>query len=153
MGALAALLARLKGQRVYIDANFFIYFLNQKAPYFEIVTPIIQAADRGELQAICGDAVVSEVMVHPYKAQSPSEIARVKSFFSREEFVTVVRHGQETFDLVAQLRATSNMRMLDALHYASAVNAGCRYLLTNDKDFKTSGIIEVIGVSSLLEKR
>jgi predicted nucleic acid-binding protein len=150
MGTLDALLTRLKGQRVYINANFFIYFLNQQAPFFEVVAPTIQAADAGEFTALCGDAVVTEVMVHPYKMQSPSEIARTKTLFKREAFLTVVRHAEESFDLMAHLRATTNMRMLDALHYATAVNVGCRYLLTNDKDFKTTGTIEVIGISSLL---
>lgn len=151
MGKIDALLTRAKGQRVYIDANFFIYFLNQESPYFDVVAPIIRACDHGVFTGFTGDAVVAEVMVHPYRLKSPSEIAKGKGLFSRENFLTVVRHDAAMFDLASQLRASSTMRMLDALHYATAVQSGCRFLLTNDRDFKTSGILEVVGITSLLE--
>ena len=91
-----------------------------------------------------------EVMVHPYRNKSPSEIARGKSLFSREGFLTVLRHDANIFDLTAQIRAESNMRMLDALHYATALQAGCRFMLTNDHDFKTGTTLEVIQIKSLI---
>lgn len=150
MGKVDALLARLNGQRVYIDANYLIYFLNQSAPFFDVVAPIFQACDRGDFIGFTGDAVVAEVMVRPYRLKSPSEIAKGKSLFSRKSFLSIVSHDAPTFDLASQLRANTNMRMLDALHYATAVQCSCRFLLTNDRDFKTTGTLEVVGITSLL---
>ena len=150
MGKVTALLARLQGQRVYIDANFLIYFLDRTEPYFNIVAQIFQACDRGDFMGFTGDAAVCEVMVHPYRNKSPSEIARGKSLFSREGFLTVLRHDAETFDLTAQIRAGGKMRMIDALHYATALQAGCKYLLTNDHDFKSAATLEVISIQSLI---
>lgn len=150
MGTVSTLLPRLKGQRVYIDANFLIYFLDRTEHYFDVVAPIFQACDRGDFMGFTGDAAVCEVMVHPYRNKSPSEIARGKSLFSREGFLTVLRHDVETFDLTAQIRAGSNMRMIDALHFATALQAGCRYLLTNDHDFKSGTTLEVIPIRSLI---
>ena len=51
VGALApqsALLARMKGHRVYIDANFLIYFFDRRAPYFDVIAPLFVACDHGE---------------------------------------------------------------------------------------------------------
>ena len=42
------------------------------------------------------------------------------------------------------------MRMIDALHYATALQAGCRYLLSNDQDFKSGTTLEVIPIRSLI---
>ena len=150
MGKVNSLLARLRGQRVYIDTNYLIYFLDRAELYFDVVAPIFQACDRGDFLGFTGDAAVCEVMVHPYRNKSPSEIARGKSLFSREGFLTVLRHDANTFDLTAQIRAESNMRMLDALHYATALQAGCRFMLTNDHDFKTGTTLEVIQIKSLI---
>lgn len=149
MGKVAALLARMRGQRVYIDANYLIYFFDKRAPQFDIVAPIFVACDSGEFLGFTGDAAVAEVMVHPYRSMSAAEIARGKAFFAREDFINVLRHDASAFDTASQLRATSNMKMMDALHYATALQAGCRYLLTNDGDFKGSGQLEVISVRSL----
>ena len=150
MGTVSALLARLKEQRVYIDANYLIYFLDRTEPYFEVVAPIFQACDQGDFMGFTGDAAMCEVMVHPYRKKSPSEIARGKSLFTREGFLTVLRHDADSFDLTAQIRAGSNMRMIDALHYATALQAGCRYLLTNDHNFKSGTTLEVIPIRSLI---
>lgn len=150
MGQVSALLARLNGQRVYIDANFLIYFLDRTEPYFDVVAPIFQACDRGDFTGFTGDAAVCEVMVHPYRNKHAGEIARGKSLFARESFLTVLHHDAGCFDLTAQIRASSNMRMIDALHYATAEQAGCRYLLTNDRDFKRGTTLEVISIQSLL---
>ena len=150
MGKVAALLTRMRGQRVYIDANYLIYFFDKRAPQFDIVAPIFVACDAGEFVGFTGDAAVAEVMVHPYRSMSAAEIARGKAFFSRDDFINVLRHDSSVFDTAAQLRATSSMKMLDALHYATALQAGCRFLLTNDGDFKTSKQIEVVSVQSLL---
>ena len=149
MGKVAALLARMRGQRVYIDANYLIYFFDKRAPQFDIVAPIFVACDAGEFFGFTADAAVAEVMVHPYRSMSAAEIARGKAFFAREDFINVLRHDASAFDTAAQLRATSNMKMLDALHYATALQSGCRFLLTNDGDFKTSGQLEVVSVRSL----
>lgn len=150
MGKVAALLARMRGQRVYIDANFLIYFFDKRPPYFDLVAPLFVACDRGEFFGFTGDAAVAEVMVHPYRSLSAAEIARGKAVFTRENFITVLRHDATAFATAAQVRAASAMKMIDALHYSTALQAGCRILLTNDGDFKPSSQLEVVSVRSLM---
>ena len=115
------------------------------------MAPIIRDCGQGIFTGFTGDAVVSEVMVHPCRLKSPGEIAKGKGLFARENFLTVLSHDAVIFDLASQLRASSTMRMLDALHYATAVQSGCRFLLTNDRDFRTSGMLEVVGITSLVD--
>ena len=61
----------------------------------------------------------------------------------------IVRH-QVVNDLPLGRNIDEMLRMLDALHYATAVQSGCRFMLTNDRDFKTGGLLEVVGITSLL---
>ena len=86
---LAATMARLSGQRVYIDTNVFIYFLDKHDTYFELVSHFFQAC-----------------------------IKRLK--------------------------------FIDALHLATAVQAGCQYLITNDAGISSSEGLEVISLADLL---
>jgi predicted nucleic acid-binding protein len=37
------------------------------------------------------------------------------------------------------------------LHYATAPQVGCRYMLTNDRDFKAGSTLKVIPISSLFD--
>jgi predicted nucleic acid-binding protein len=150
MGALADTLARLQGQRVYFDSNALIYFFDQREPFFSVVAPLLVACDEGKIAGFTGDAAIGEVMVHPYRINAPEAIARGKALFTREGFLTVRPHDARLCDLAAQVRARSGLRLIDALHYATAVDAGCRYLVTNDVDFSKVEGIEVISIRSLL---
>jgi predicted nucleic acid-binding protein len=148
MGALGAALARMAGQRVYFDTKVFIYFLDQGS-LFDVVAPLLAACVEGRMTGCTGDAVVAETMVIPYRHNNPAKIAQFKAFFGLEGFLTVHAHTVQTFDLAAQFAGTQGMRMMDALHYATAIQSGCRFLVTNDAGIKSSEEIEVIYVKAL----
>jgi predicted nucleic acid-binding protein len=150
MGALTNALARINGQRVYFDANALIYFFDRREPFFGAVAQLFTACDNGQFTGYTGDAAVSEVMVHPYRTNQPEEIARGKGLFTRENFLTVLGHDANTFDLASQLRARHGLKLIDSLHYATALNAGCRFLISNDIDFKRGSALELILISDLI---
>ncbi len=135
MEQLNVLLARLQGQRVYLDTNCLIYFFDRTSMHFEVMVQIIQACDRGEFFGLTGDAAVAEFMVHPYRTHNAGEIARAKSFFTRKNFLTVLAHTGEIFDVASQLRANHTVKLIDALQFATAAQAQCRFLITNDTGF------------------
>ena len=150
MGSIAALLARMARQRVYLDSNVFIHFLDRNPLYFPLVAPLLEAIDGGDIIGVTGDAAVAEVMVSPYRASDPGLIAGIQSFFGRAGFLSVRSHDAAAFDLAAQLRARHGMKFIDALHVATAINAECRYLITNDGDFRSQAAIEVVTLRSLV---
>lgn len=151
MGKVEALLARMEGQRVYFDANYLIYFFDRREPFFQVVTPLFIACDAGKIFGFTGGAAVAELMFYPYKTKNETEIARGKAFFARENFLSVQSHNADTFDLAAQLGARRSMKLIDALHYATALNAGCSFFLTNDSGIKSDAHLEVIGIKALLQ--
>lgn len=150
MGTITALLARMATQRVYLDSNVFIYFLDRNPVYFPLVAPLLEAIDSGDMIGITGDAAVAEVMVRPYQTGDPTLIAGIKSFFGTAGFLSVRSHDAAAFDLAAQLRARHGMKFIDALHVATAINAECRFLITNDGDLRSQVAIEIISLRGLV---
>ncbi len=148
--ALADTLERIKGQRVYIDTNIFIYFLERHEQYFDSVAPFFQLFSDGLSLAYTGDAVVAETLYKPYQIDDALRISEFKAFFGDEEFITVLPHTKKVFELAAELSPKRGMKLIDALHYATAALAGCRFMLTNDLGFKSSDSLEVIHLSSLV---
>ena len=148
MDALGAVLARMAGQRVYFDSNVFIYFLDQGA-LFDVVALLLAACVEGRMTGCTGDAAVAETMVMPYRRQNAAKTAQFKAFFGLEGFLTIHTHTAQTFDLAAQLAGTQGMRLMNALHYATAIQSGCHFLVTNDAGIKSSEEIEVVYVKAL----
>lgn len=151
MGKIDDAIARMAGHRVYLDTNVFVYFLDRNPDYFSVVTPIIEAIDSGLIIGYTGDAAIAETLVKPYQTGNLALVANFKAFFSMEDFLSIQPHDAETFDLAAQLRAGRGLKFIDALHYATAIRAGCKFFVTNDTGIQSSDVLEVIAVKMLAE--
>ena len=144
-----SLSGKLAGQRVYIDTNVFIYFLSRHPIYFDASALIMSACAESSIFGFTGDAAVAEVMVGAYKHPDPTLAAQFKSFFSRNNFLTIAAHDAQIFDAAAQLVAKGGLKFIDALHVATAVHSQCRYFLTNDKGIKSGAHLEVVQLEML----
>ncbi len=150
MGKIAAALARMAGHRVYVDTNIFVYFLGRNSDFFAMAASLLQAIEAGTIIGFTGDAAMAETLVKPYQSDSLGLAASIKAFFRAEDFLTILPHDAETFDLAAQLRAKQGMKFIDALHYATAIRAGCKFFVTNDSGIRASDVLEVIQLKSLI---
>lgn len=146
MDPVTSALARMRGQRVYIDSNFFIYFLTRHPVGFAAAAGVLQACDRGEIIGTTGDAVVAELLVKPYRDDDTAAIHRIRQLFARQHFIQRLQHNAACFELAAELRGKQGGKLIDALHYATALQGGCRFLLTNDRAFKSSERLAVLGL-------
>ena len=53
--------------------------------------------------------------------------------------------------MAAEIAATASMKLIDALHVATAISSGCKFFLTNDRGIRSSEQLEVIVLSTLLQ--
>lgn len=144
------MLSRMCGKRAYIDANYFIYFLTRHEKYFDAAATIMQACDDGKVLGVTGDAVIAELLVQPYRNDDTATITAIKQLFLRKNFIECVSHDFSTFDLAAEIRGKQGGKLIDALHYATALKHGCDFFLSNDHGFKSSGRMEVVRVDDLM---
>lgn len=147
MDALTRVLARMRGQRVYIDSNFFIYFLARHPAGCAAAAAVLRACDAGEILGMTGDAVVPELLVKPWQNGDAGAVAGIRKFFAREHFIQRLPHDAACFELAAELRGTRGGKLIDALHYATALRNGCRFLLSNDHGFKSDQRLAVLSLS------
>ena len=143
------MLDSLTGRRVYVDANVFIYFLDQSTSQAAAATAALEAARAGEFSAVTGQAVIAEVMVGPYRQGDPLVIRRVKEFFGSAVWLDVVDHPAQAFDDAALLRATTGMPFIDALHVATASLSRCDVVLTHDARMKPGLGVDVVALAAV----
>ena len=149
MGQIVPILQLLRGQRVYVDTNIFIYFLEQNTEFFPAAAPVLQAMDKQDFFGFTGEIAVAETMVGPYRTKNPASIATTRDFFRTNKSLTVLSHDSAIFDHAAQLRATERMRFIDAVHIATAVAAACTFFITNDTALRTIGGLGVVQLKTL----
>ena len=79
-----------------------------------------------------------------------AHVARVNALFGCDDIFTCVDHSREAFVLAAQLRATQNYKLVDALQLATAIVHGCKFFVSNDAAFKSTDGLEVVLISAFI---
>ena len=84
---------------------------------------------------VISDLVRMECLVGPLRTADQIRLLAFRSFFSD---CTVVPLHPEVMERAAELRASTRLQTVDAIHLAAAMHWGCDALLTNDRAFQLS---------------
>ncbi len=118
--------------RVYWDTMLFIYWLEDHPAYARRVDAIRSRMEQRHDQLITGAFTFGEVLAGVYRKGTP-QLADESRRLLRSVVAEVVPFTLETADRYARIRATQGIAPADAIHLASAAQAGTDLFLTNDK--------------------
>lgn len=131
------------GQRVYFDANIIIYLVEGFAPFLDQLRALSTALNIGEIIAITSDLTLAEVLVKPLKDQLSAIQQAYKVFLTPTPALNVVAIDRAILEDAAQFRATTKLKLPDAIHLATAFRQQCDSFLTNDAVFRTLNLLQV----------
>jgi predicted nucleic acid-binding protein len=118
--------------RVYWDSMLFIYWLEDHPRYARRVDAIRSRMEQRHDRLITGAFTFGEVLAGAYRNGTP-QLADEMRLLLRNAVAEVVPFTLETADRYARIRGTSSVTPADAIHLASAAQAGTDLFLTNDK--------------------
>ncbi len=116
---------------VYLDANIVIYLVEQHPLGGTRAQTRIDQLRSGGDQVAISDVHRLECLVGPLILNDLGTLADYLAFFNDPD-VTAVPLIATAWERAARIRAAHNIRALDALHLAAAVEYGCGRFLTND---------------------
>ena len=140
----------MRGGRVYVDTNAFIYLLEGAPIHGDAVAELLAASERHELFACTGDAAHAELLVKPMRDGSSAGVGVIDALFAQTRMLQVLPHDAKVFRLAASLRASHRLRFIDALHLATALSQRCSHFVTNDGNFSGVDGIEVVLLSAVV---
>ena len=129
------LVRQLKGRRVTIDSMVFIYAFENHPIYVPLVRPILEALEKGEMEAVTSTLTLAECLVQPYKKKDAILAAQYRVLFHNFPNLFIYPLTEDTADKAAFLRAQYHLKIPDAIQLATAFAAGSRSFLTNDTNF------------------
>ncbi len=118
--------------RVYWDTMLFIYWLEDHPQHARSVDAIRSRMEQRHDQLITGAFTFGEVLAGAYRKGAP-QLAEESRRLLRSVVAEVVPFTLETADRYARIRGTPGITPADAIHLASAAQAGTDLFLTNDK--------------------
>ena len=128
--------------RAYIDSNIIIYMVEGET---ELKAGAASAIDRCLREG--GLLVTSELTVAECLTGALRRDRQVADtyldLFDREKLLDVVDVTRSIVRRAAELGAELNLKLLDALHVATAEALGCEVFLTNDRAIRAPGGLEL----------
>jgi predicted nucleic acid-binding protein len=147
------LISELGPGPVGVDTSIFIYFIEEEPRFLPVVLPLFEGVDEGKRELVTSALTLLEVLVVPYRAGNRPLAQRYELLLTRSRGIRMVELTRDQLRAAAQLRAVTGARTPDALHLVSALGAGCRTFLTNDRRLPKVPGLRVIQLSSFVDSQ
>lgn len=135
-----------EGDLVVVDSAPLIYLLDDHPEFGLRFEGLFQAYERGALQIAISTIAMAEVLAGPFKHGQDVLAKRYERALSG---FLVVPVSQEIAVTAARLRASTGLRLPDALQAATALEVGAVALVTHDRDFsRLQGLRIILGESA-----
>lgn len=134
--------------RVYWDSMLFIYWLEDHPAFAERVEAVHSRMRQRQDRLITGAFTFGEILAGIYRKRAPEIVNEVRTLL--QSIVTeVVPFTLETADHYSRIRGTLSITPADAIHLATAAQAGTDLFLTNDKSLVGKVIPGIQFIASL----
>lgn len=135
---------------VGLDSAIFIYLIEEHPQFLPHILPLFEEADAGKRELVTSALTLLEVLVVPYRRRHVALAERYEILLTTSRGVRIMELTREQLRSAAQLRAATGAKVPDALQLVSALGAGCRTFLTNDRRFPQMPELQVIQLSSYI---
>jgi len=139
----------LLDQKIYLDTNIFIYALEQHPEYAVVVDRLFALFDVAKAEAFTSEIALAECLVKPYADGNSDFQIRYQAAITTRSGLTVYPVSRSIVIRAARIRAAYKIRLPDAIHLSTALEASCDVFLTNDQLVKPIPGVTLIQLSDL----
>ncbi len=136
-------------ERIGLDTNVFIYFLEDHPRYGSWCASLFDLIERGHNSAVTSTITLLELLVQPYRDQKEElaqKIFALASTYPKLEWVPVT---MDLADRAADLRARYRLSTPDAIQVTTAIGRKATRFYGNDRNLRRVKEIECIVVDEL----
>lgn len=132
--------------RFYVDTNIWIYFLEGHPDFAPRVRALFLAAQSSRARLCTSEITLAECLLKPARQQDMKKIEAYETLF-RDAAVEMLPLDGGLARRAALAGGALGLKLIDAIHYVSAREAGCRHFLTGDGRFKSTPSMTVVGLT------
>jgi predicted nucleic acid-binding protein len=138
------ILEDLRGGKVYLDTNVFIYAVEAVAEYMAAVEALFGLIDDGAVSAVTSELTLAEALAKPLEV-GRCDIAQVyEAMLTPSTWLAVLPIERSILIEAAKLQAQLKLRIPDAIHVATAIATGCPTVLSNDRRLRVPPGIKLL---------
>lgn len=120
------------GDRIYLDSNIFIYAVETGNKWTKNLTELFEAIDDRAIMVSTSEITIAEVLTKPIAVNDAKLVAIYTKLLRQKGLIEVIPVDRSVLHLAAHIRARRNIKLIDAIHVASAKVATSDFFLTHD---------------------
>src|SRR3954467_10766436 len=129
MGGVAA----LRGARVYLDANVFIYAVERSPEHAAFLDGLFDLLEAGEGGAGTRELTLAGVLAKALEQGREDLVRLYEEMVAPSAWLSVVPVERAILVSAARLGPELGLKLPDAIHVASAAAGGCELFLSSDR--------------------
>jgi predicted nucleic acid-binding protein len=129
---------------IYIDTNIFIYFVEATPKFFEKAKAIFARVEAVEARVVTNEVTIAECIYKPALDSNLDLIRIYKKLFASKAEITLLPLDGALAKRAALNGSKLGLKLVDAIHYLSALEAGCEVFVTKDHRFKSGPKMRVV---------
>lgn len=118
--------------RVYLDTNAIIAMVERTIGLSDGQRSLVLRIADGDVEAETSEFSIAEVMVKPMSDKNSELVGRYLRVFSAGSGIEVQPVSRDILLNAAKVRATTKVKLPDAIHLATAESTGCDGFVSND---------------------
>jgi predicted nucleic acid-binding protein len=134
-----------------LDTAPFIYYIEDVAPYADLLHPVFSLVERHALRAVTSTVTLAEILTKPFADKNFSLADEIKFTLKSYSSLSVAPIDEKLGEVAALIRARYTIRLPDALQVAAAVHGEATLFVTNDKRVKKCDAFEVLVLSDFIK--
>lgn len=120
------------GDTVYLDTNILILAIEQGNAWSHSLKDLFECIDENAVHAFTSEVTIAEVLVKPMGAGATDLIEKYEQLLSGGSVVNVVPIDRAILVSAAALQGRLKIKLMDAVHVATAIASACNFFLTCD---------------------
>jgi predicted nucleic acid-binding protein len=137
-----------RSSSVYIDTNVFIYYIEASPIFFERAREIFERIDSVGARAVTSEVTLAECVYKPAQDGDTGLVGLYESLFEASGDVEMVPLDGGIAKRAGLRGGELGFKLIDAIHYLSALEAGCDLFVTSDARFKSGPALKVLRIEA-----
>ena len=136
-----------KHRIVGLDTAPLIYFIEDVAPYADLLESAFELLSSHRLGAVTSTITLAEILAKPLAEKKYGLVEEIKFTLKSFSSLTMFAIDEKLAEAAALVRARHAIRLPDALQVAAAIQGEATLFITNDKRLKQIDAFEVLVLS------
>jgi predicted nucleic acid-binding protein len=139
-----------KHEIIGLDTAPLIYFIEDVAPYAELLDGSFALLEAKKLRAVTSTVSLAEILTKPLAEKKFALVDEIKFALKALSALSIVAVDEKLAEAAALIRARFSIRLPDAIQVAAAIQGGATLFVTNDKRIRKVNALEVLVLSDYL---